>query len=239
MGTAEMQLLQWTTDALAPTTWVDVLLNFSVAIIYGFFISMIYRQCSGLHANRSFIQTLYMLTLIITLIMMVILNVRGVAAVAVAFGMMGALSIIRFRTVVKDNRDTAFVFLSVAGGMAAGTGKWSIGFIGLALIGMILLVIAYAPWGGSARHVMLRVTSRPERDEEADATSSVRTELAQLGTRIEVIHVRTLRQGELIETTYELRLFPGIEATQATTRISAVRGVDNVSIFSPEQYREL
>jgi hypothetical protein len=239
MDPAELQLLQWSTNALGPTSWVDVLLNFAVAIIYGFFISMIYRQCSGLHANRSFIQTLYMLSLIITMIMMIILNVRGVAAVAVAFGMMGALSIIRFRTVVKDNRDTAFVFLAVAGGMGAGTGKWSIGFIGLALIGMVLLIIAYAPWGASSRHIMLRVTSRPERDAAEDATLGVRNVLAQLGTRIEVIHVRTVRQGELLETTYEMRLFPGVEATHATTRITAVSGVDSVSIFSPDQYREL
>jgi hypothetical protein len=239
MDPSELQLLQWATTALSPISWVDVVLNFSVAIVYGFFIAMIYRQCSGLHANRSFIQTLYMLTLIISMIMMVILNVRGVAAVAVAFGMMGALSIIRFRTVVKDNRDTAFVFLAVAGGMAAGTGKWAIGFIGLTLIGVILLLVSYGPWGGGSRHVIIRVTARPDHDTPDDATSNVRSVMSQLGTRIEVINVRTVRQGELIETTYELRLFPGIEATQATTRLTSLRGVDNVSIFNPEQYREL
>ena len=123
---AQYEMMQWTMNALAPTTWIDVVNNFAVAAVFAVFLVLLYRFCRGVHGNRTFMQTLVMIEIVIALVMMVILNVRGTSAVAVAFGLMGALSVVRFRTIIKDNRDTAFVFLSVALGMAAGTGQYNI-----------------------------------------------------------------------------------------------------------------
>lgn len=230
--------LQWTILALAPNTWIDILLNFIIAATYAFCVSLIYRQCRGLHTNRSFIQTLYMLTLIITLIMMVIMSVRGAAALAVAFGLMGALSIIRFRTVVKDNRDTAFVFLAVGAGMAAGTGQWWIGFTGITFVGVILILLENAPWRGGYRRVIVKITFRPSTDETNDTNASIASTLSQLGNRIQMLHVRTLRLGELIEATYTLNLYQQIEPNFAINQLLSVSGVDNVNIFNPSELQE-
>jgi hypothetical protein len=230
--------LQWTILALAPNTWIDILLNFVIATVYAFCVSLIYRQCRGLHTNRSFIQTLYMLTLIITLIMMVIMSVRGAAALAVAFGLMGALSIIRFRTVVKDNRDTAFVFLAVGAGMAAGTGQWWIGFTGITFVGVILIMLEHAPWRGGYRRVIVKVTFRPGTDEANDTNATIASTLTQLGNRIQMLHVRTLRLGELIEATYSLNLFQQIEPNFAINQLLSLSGVDNVNIFNPSELQE-
>jgi hypothetical protein len=232
------QDLQWTVMALASNTWIDILLNFIIAATYAFCVSLIYRQCRGLHANRSFIQTLYMLTLIITLIMMVIMSVRGAAALAVAFGLMGALSIIRFRTVVKDNRDTAFVFLAVGAGMAAGTSQWWIGFAGITFIGVVLVMLENAPWRGGYSRVIIKITFRPGSDEANDTNANISTTLSQLGTRIQMLHVRTLRLGELIEATYSLVLNPQIEPNYAVSQLLSVSGVDNVNIFNPSELQE-
>ena len=109
--TAEYEMMQWTLNALAPTTWIDVVNNFAVAALFAFLLVLLYRFCRGVHGNKTFMQTLVMMEIIITLVMMVILNVRGSSAVAVAFGLMGAMSVVRFRTIIKDNRDTAFVFI--------------------------------------------------------------------------------------------------------------------------------
>ncbi len=238
MPTTDADLMQWSMFAMSTTTWIDVLLNFLVAIAYGFFVSVIYRHCRGLHANRSFIQTLYMLTLIITLIMMIILSIRGTAAVAVAFGLMGALSIIRFRTVVKDNRDTAFVFLAVGVGMASGTGKWWIGFAGLAVIGVTLMMLENAPWGRNKRSIIVKLTFRPHGADEKDVTRDIGNILAQLGSQVHMIHVRTIRLGELIETTYALNLYKNITPNYAIEQILAISGVDSVNIFNPQDLQE-
>ena len=234
----DYEFYQQTMLALAPTTWIDILLNFTVAVIYAFFVSLIYHHCRGLHTSRSFIQTLYMLTLIITLIMMIILSVRGAAAVAVAFGLMGALSIIRFRTVVKDNRDTAFVFLAVGSGMASGTGQWWIGFAGITFIGVILLLLENAPWRGGARRVIVKMTFRPAPGDSDDANANISTMLTQLGSRVNMLHVRTLRLGELIEATYSLTLNPQIKPDYAVSQLLSVEGVENVNIFNPSELQE-
>ncbi len=223
---------------MSQTTWIDALLNFIVAVAYAFFVSMIYRHCRGLHANRSFIQTLYMLTIIITLIMMVIVSVRGLAAMAVAFGLMGALSIIRFRTVVKDNRDTAFVFLAVGVGMAAGTGKWWLGFTGLAVVGVTLLLLENAPWGRGRRSVIVKLTFRPSGADQDDVTANISNMLAQLGKRIHMIHVRTIRLGELIETTSAMSLLTSVTPNYAVEQLLRIDGVDSVNVFNPQDLQE-
>ena len=64
-----------------------------------------------------------------------------------AFALVGALSIIRFRTVVKDTKDTAFIFWSLAAGMASGTGSYFLAISGTAIISMIALVLYYTNYG--------------------------------------------------------------------------------------------
>ncbi len=238
MPETDAEFLQWAAYNIAPTTWIDILLNFLIAVIYGFFVSIIYRHCRGLHANRSFIQTLYMLTLIITLIMMVILSVRGTAAVAVAFGLMGALSIIRFRTVVKDNRDTAFVFLAVGVGMASGTGKWWVGFIGLAVIGLILILLDNAPWRSTRSRIIIKMTFRPSEIGAESVSRKIANILAQLGSKQQMMHIRTIRLGEMIEATYALNLFPNIEPNFVVQELLGITGVDSVNVFNPDELQE-
>ncbi len=238
MPETDAQFLQWAAYNMAPTSWIDILLNFFIAIIYCFFVSMIYRHCRGLHANRSFIQTLYMLTLVITLIMMVILSVNGAASVAVAFGLMGALSIIRFRTVVKDNRDTAFVFLAVSVGMAAGTGQWWIGFIGLAVVGLTLLLLDNAPWGSNRSRVIIKMTFRPSGDDVESVSRKISNILSQLGNKQQMMHVRTIKMGQMIEATYAINLFPNIEPNYVIQELFNISGVDSVNVFNPEELQE-
>jgi len=62
--------------------------------------------------------------------------------------------------------------------------------------------------------------------------------LSQLGTRIQMLHVRTLRLGELIEATYSLVLNQQIEPNYAVSQLLSVSGVDNVNIFNPSELQE-
>ena len=101
------------------TSWQDIVINIIIAFILGVIISWIYRRTHrGYSYSNSFISTLTILSMVTAFVMMVIGN-----NIARAFSLVGALSIIRFRTAVKDTRDTAFVFLSLAVGMAVGTGS--------------------------------------------------------------------------------------------------------------------
>ena len=98
----------------------DIVVNLFVAAILGLFISVVYKNTHrGLSYSQSFMVTIILVTVIVSMVMMVIGN-----NIARAFALVGALSIIRFRTVVKDTKDTAFVFMALAAGMAAGTSSY-------------------------------------------------------------------------------------------------------------------
>ena len=113
----------------------EVIINICLAFLLGMFISFIYKSThKGLSYSQSFMLTLVYVTIIVSIVMMLIGN-----NLARAFALVGALSIIRFRTVVKDTKDTAYVFLSLAAGMACGTGSY---FIALAS-SLIITIVAY------------------------------------------------------------------------------------------------
>ena len=101
---------------------IEVMINSLVAFILSMFIAYTYKKThQGLSYSQSFVLTIIFITIIIGFVMMVIGN-----SLTRAFALVGALSIIRFRTVVKDTKDTAYIFLALGVGMAAGTGNYFI-----------------------------------------------------------------------------------------------------------------
>jgi uncharacterized membrane protein YhiD involved in acid resistance len=114
--------------ALEPAQLVANLVS---ALICGLLISICYRLTSGaLNNSPTFIRACVVLSMITALVIMVIGN-----NLARAFGLVGAMSIIRFRTAVKDVQDIVFIFFSLAAGMAAG-----VGFKGIAIGGTLLIM---------------------------------------------------------------------------------------------------
>ena len=104
----------------------DILINMILAFILGLVISYIYKIThKGLSYSQSFMLTIVFVALIVSMVMMVIGN-----NLARAFALVGALTIIRFRTVIKDTKDTAYVFLALASGMAAGTSSYFLAISG-------------------------------------------------------------------------------------------------------------
>ncbi len=109
-------------------------INLIMALLCGLVISIFYRlSYRGPHYSASFVQALVILAMVTALVIMVIGN-----NLARAFGLVGAMSIIRFRTAVKDTQDIVFIFFSLAAGMAAGVGLKSLAFFGTFMIGLII-----------------------------------------------------------------------------------------------------
>ncbi|MCK9292376.1 MAG: DUF4956 domain-containing protein [Bacteroidales bacterium] len=108
-----------------------------VALLCGIIIALIYKYTyRGLNYSASFTASLILLTMITTIVIMVIGN-----NLARAFGMVGAMSIIRFRTAVKDASDIMFIFFSLSIGLAAGVKLYSIAFFGTLIVGGVHLVL--------------------------------------------------------------------------------------------------
>ena len=120
-------------------TLQNVILNFVAACILSFLIYISYRVShSGAVYSRKFNVSLVMLTLVTTLVMNVIGN-----NIALSLGMVGALSIVRFRTAIKDPRDTAYIFWAIAVGITCGVSDYLIAGIGTFVIFVFLIILLF------------------------------------------------------------------------------------------------
>ena len=107
----------------------EILINLTLSFILGVVVSLIYKRThKGLSYSQSFMITNIFVSVIVCMVIMIIGN-----NLARAFALVGALSIIRFRTVVKDTKDTAYIFWALAVGMASGTGSYFLALAGILL----------------------------------------------------------------------------------------------------------
>lgn len=121
----------------------DALANLGVALFCGFIISLVYRYTyKGLNYSASFAISMVMLTMITAIVIMVIGN-----NLARAFGMVGAMSIIRFRTAVKDAADIMFIFFSLAIGLACGVKLYAIAVTSTFFVSGVYLLFAVFDFG--------------------------------------------------------------------------------------------
>ena len=127
-----LEYLQSTSGTLSLT---QIIVSFAVSLFIGFLIYLSYRlsHSSQVYSPR-FNASLVMLTVITTMVMCVIGN-----NIALSLGMVGALSIVRFRTAIKDPRDTTYIFWCIAVGICCGVSEFHVPVIGSAALFAILL----------------------------------------------------------------------------------------------------
>ena len=121
----------------------EIIINLILSFIFGLIISLVYKKThKGLSYSQSFMITNVFVSVIVCMVIMIIGN-----NLARAFALVGALSIIRFRTVVKDTKDTAYIFWSLASGMATGTGSYFLAFAGNFIISLIAYIFYKTNYG--------------------------------------------------------------------------------------------
>lgn len=137
-----------------------ILLRMAVALVVAVFIYFIYKfTFSGVTFNRNFGGTIFITTLVTSVIMMIIGS-----NLALSLGMVGALSIIRFRNAVKDSRDITFVFWSVASGLAAGTGLFPVALLGTLFIGICIVIFNLAGFSNNGYLLIIKADKTLESD---------------------------------------------------------------------------
>ena len=133
------QIIKYLVNTTGALTIEDVILNFLVAAAIGAVIFLSYRisHSNAVYSAR-FNVSLLLLTLVTTLVMSVIGN-----NIALSLGMVGALSIVRFRTPIKDTRDTTYIFWCVAVGICCGVSEFMIASVGSAVIFLVLVIFGF------------------------------------------------------------------------------------------------
>ena len=141
----------------------EIIVNLLISFVLGLVISFVYKKTHrGLSYSQSFVVTNIFIAVIVCMVIMIIGN-----NLARAFALVGALSIIRFRTVVKDTKDTAYIFWSLAVGMAAGTGSYFLALAGTVIITFIAIILYVTNYGSIYKsEFILQFRSKNDNDKK-------------------------------------------------------------------------
>jgi len=196
---------------------MGILLGGCVALVYQFSHGRENGDSRSLHAT---------LILLCALIAMVTMVIGG--SVAKAFSLVGALSIVRFRTVVEDTRDTAFVIFSVILGMAAGSGMYLLPIIGIVAIGGTAVALQYGPKNWTHHHETYELNIRMPVN--ASPAELVRTTISACFERHQLHSACTVKQGTQIEYVYHVQLRSLESIADVTRRLAQTEHVQCVEL---------
>ena len=195
----------------------DMVLALVLACLIGLYIVFVYRRTySGVMYSASFSATLVALALVTTLVILAVSS-----NVLLSLGMVGALSIVRFRTPVKEPLDIVFLFWCIAAGIVLAAGLIPLALLGSAFIGAVLLAF-------SARRNVDRpylLVMRAASEEVARAAET----LVRARARAASLKSKSVQPGS-IELDFEVRLVR--ERSELVDELAAMEGVSGVALVS-------
>ena len=195
----------------------DMVIALTLAFGIGLFIFLIYKRTfAGVMYSSSFGVTLVALTMISTLVILAVTS-----NVVLSLGMVGALSIVRFRTAIKEPLDIAFLFWAIAAGIVLAAGMIPLAVFGSVFIGIVLLAFANRKAHRNPYIVVLRCKGR---DSETAAVDFLKKQVDRC-----VVKSKTVKSGA-IEMNMEIRMRE--DNTDFVNILSEMNGVDSAVLVS-------
>ena len=202
---------------------LELTIRLLTALAFGWAIAFVYQKTRKF-PDTSFTSTILLLCVLIAMVTQVIGD-----NVARAFSLVGALSIVRFRTVVRDTQDTAYVILAVVVGMAVGAKALWVAVIGIAVVGLAEWLLNWRNnttlTPATEYTLRLKVTSNQNLEELLQTAIG-----AQLKSK-ELISVGTGKRGSLVEAAYRLTLMEGCSPFGLVNRLDSIEGVESVQLI--------
>jgi len=193
----------------ADLSMINILVGLVITLLVSLFIFYIYKiTFEGVVYSHSFNTSLVLLSLITSLVIMTISS-----NIVLSLGMVGALSIVRFRAAIKDPKDIVFMFWAIAAGIASGAGIYTIAVGGSLFIGIVLIVMSNKKFQHSTYLLIIKY--------EYSVKSSVLPILDKLQY---VLKSKTV-SNEKIELTLELKRIG--DNTSFVETLSSIEGVDS------------
>jgi len=196
---------------------LDVVLALGLAFVLGLFIFLIYKKTySGVMYSDSFGVSLIAMSMITSLVIIAVTS-----NVVLSLGMVGALSIVRFRTAIKEPMDIAFLFWAIAVGIVLGAGLLPLAIIGSVIIGIIIVVFSTRKIGDTPYILVINC--------EGAETENTAYELIKEETKKSLLKSKSVNKLG-VELTYEVRIKE--DDTDFVNKISSVNGVTNAVLVS-------
>ncbi len=195
---------------------VEVISALALSGVCSLLIANVYRYThKGAGYSQSYVQSLLLLGVITTLIMVVIGS-----NIARAFSLVGALSIVRFRNAIKETRDVSFIFLIMAIAMACGTRFYSVALIAT-MINCGLIVAMHVSDFGRSTFVPERLLS-VQLPNGIDTENALHPTLTKLFKTFSLVSMENVKQGLYLEATYSVRPLENVSAGQVVDELSRV-----------------
>ncbi len=204
----------------------EIIINLLLSFIFGLLISFIYKIThKGLSYSQSFMLTNVFVSVIVCMVIMIIGN-----NLARAFALVGALSIIRFRTVVKDTKDTAYIFWSLASGMATGTGSYFLALAGNLIISLIAYTLFKTNYGSIIKSefiIQFRIKSG-----DKNVSEKYNKILSKYSKTQTLLSSEAAEDKSSIKISMDVVLKEGFESNNLLEEISSVEGLSEVVIIA-------
>jgi len=210
----------------------EVLFHLLLAFVLSTPLAWVYvRTHQAMSYSRTFVQSLVLLALIVALVMLAIGD-----SMARAFGLFGALALIRFRTPIKDSRDAVFLFLAVAIGIMVGVQNPVLAVTGTAMCLGVTLYLHATRFGQLLSHdgvLRLSMPSAPEHE------ARLRNVLTHYCRSFVLMHLRASASEQQVDCAWQLRLRDPQQAAGLVHDVRAIPGAAGVSLLVQSEHEEL
>jgi uncharacterized membrane protein YhiD involved in acid resistance len=150
-----------------------------------------------------------------------------------AFGLVGAMSIIRFRTAVKETQDIMYIFFSLAIGMAVGVSQYGLALFGSFFIGIITYILSKSKFSTPVKSDLLLQFSYNSSENDSSAYNEL---IDSYCRKSKLINAKAIGTGELLELSYYVGFKNKQKSTEFVQKLRKIDGIENVNLFYDEEY---
>ncbi|MBL7115115.1 MAG: DUF4956 domain-containing protein [Kiritimatiellae bacterium] len=206
----------------------SLLLSFVLCSVF----ATVYRWTfQGLSYSRSFVHTMVLGGMIVSMLIMAIGN-----NLARGLGILGTLAIVRFRTPVRDTRDMMFLFACLGIGIACGAGTYTVAVVGTVTLGVAALLLNWSPFASRREFEGLLRYTMPS-DPELEA--KVKLVLQQCCSSFHLIAMREAIQGDAVEFAYQVRLIDPSYQSDLVDHLHEIERLSDASLIMQRTTVEL
>lgn len=211
-----------------PTSGFQIIGNILTALLCSMAIGWLYKKTyKGPGYSVAFVNSIILMAMITAMVILVIGN-----NLARAFGLVGAMSIIRFRTAVKDTLDIVYIFFALVIGMAAGAGYYKIAFLSTFVVGTVIFMLSRTGSKGAGKADSLLQFAYSV---NGNGHAGYLPVLRKYCRRHMVINTRALENEDTLELSFYVHLRSEQENDQLVRELRKVAGVSRVNLYFDEE----
>jgi len=225
------QLFTQAVNTKAFNSATTVVIGLLASMVIGVLVALVYKHVHrGVSYSQSYAYSIVMMTMVVTLVMLVIGG-----NLTKAFTLLGAFTIIRFRTAVKDPKDTVFIFAALVLGLAVGSGYYAMAATGTVIICLAALILDKFNFGTLIKkEYVLYLVVDPKKIDQEHLEPMLHTIFLDLS----VININFRSESKSVQFTYNAKLAKAMTYTKAMQMLSEIEGVRSAEILASQQIVE-